>query len=259
MSEERAMSGEIMKTLRLQALDNDSGTRLRTLARLEEACNDIASGRALEFAREHGWDVACFLPHRRLVPNTVDQYRKMRKFADPKSDWTGPTKDTIAHDEGLKGYVAARDAERMQARRPPRRATKARKVDEIIAEKLDFNELELVRTALEHGRQAKLKFDTLAAFFHRLSAVDLRRYDTFSYEDVARSIRGQIGGDDRELLSQLAERLQDNELLAEMGLVFRSGRVKMDFPPGTDLVKPAELRVLVRLAGLDPDSLVSVN
>ncbi|MEA1842955.1 hypothetical protein [Agrobacterium tumefaciens] len=259
MSEDRAISDEIMKTLRQQARDNDSGTRLRTLARLEEACNDIASGRALEFAREHGWDIAYFLPHRRLVPNTVDQYRKMRKFADPKSDWTGPTKDTIAHDEGLKGYVTARDAERLQARRPPRRATKSRKVDEIIAQKLDFNELELVRTALEQGRQAKLKFDTLAAFFHRLSAVDLRQYDTFSYEDVARSIRGQISGDDREALSHLAKRLQDNELLAEMGLVFRNGRVKMGFSPGTDLVKPSELSVLVRLAGLDPDSLVSVN
>jgi len=259
MSEDRVTSGEIMKTLRQQARDNESETRLRTLARLEEACNDIVSGQALEFARKHGWDLSFFLPHRRLVPNSVDQYRRMRKFADPKSDWTGPTKDTIAHDEGLKGYVSARDAERDQARRPPRRATKAGSVDEIIAAKLDFNELQLVRTALERGRQAKLKFDTLAAFFHRLSAVDLRQYDTFSYEDVARSIRGQISGDDREVLSQLADRLQDNELLVGMGLVFRNGRVKMDFSPGTDLVKPAELRVLVRLAGLDPDSLVSVN
>ncbi len=259
MSKDRVISNEIIKTLRQQARDNGSETRLRTLDRLEEACNEIISGQALEFARKHDWDTSYFLPHRRLVPNSVDQYRKMRKFADPKSDWTGPTKDTIAHDEGLKGYVSARDLERDQARRPPRRATKAREVDEIIAAKLDFNELQMVRAALEQGRQAKLKFDTLAAFFHKLSAVDLKQYDTFSYEDVARSIRGQISGDDRETLSQLADRLQDNELLVGMGLVFRNGRVKMDFSPGTDLVKPPELRVLVRLAGLDPDSLVSVN
>lgn len=132
-------------------------------------------------------------------------------------------------------------------------------MDEIIAAKLDFNELQTVRSALEHGRQAKLKFDTLAAFFHRLSAVDLKQYDTFSYEDVAKSIRGQVSGDDREAISQLVDRLRDNELLVGMGLVFRNGRVKMDFAPGTDLVKPGELKVLVRLAGLDPDSLLSVN
>ncbi|UXT43313.1 hypothetical protein FY137_18795 [Agrobacterium tumefaciens] len=259
MAKDNEMSNEIIKTLRQQARDNGSETRLRTLDRLEEACNDITSGHALQFAREHNWDISYFLPQRRLVPNSVDQYRKMRKFVDPKSDWTGPTKDTIAHDAGLKAYVSARDNERNQARRPSRRATKAREVDDIIASKLDFNELQTVRSALERGRQATLKFDTLAAFFHRLSAVDLRRYDTFSYEEVAKSIRGQISGEDREILSQLADRLRNNELLVEMGLVFRNGRVKMDFSPGTDLVKPSELRVLVRLAGLDPDSLVSVN
>lgn len=107
MRKDGAMSTEIIKTLRQQARDNGSETRLRTLDRLEKACDDIVSGQALESARKHGWDVSYFMPHRRLVPNSVDQYRKMRKYADPKSDWTGPTKDTIAHDEGLKGYVLA--------------------------------------------------------------------------------------------------------------------------------------------------------
>ncbi|MGO7864948.1 hypothetical protein ACC676_25620 [Rhizobium ruizarguesonis] len=68
-----------------------------------------------------------------------------------------------------------------------------------------------MRAALESGRLAKRQFETLAAFFHKLAGVDLRRLDVFSFEDVARSIRGQIGGDDRQALAKLVERLHDHD------------------------------------------------
>lgn len=259
MTEAAKASATIMARLKGEAKANGSERRLGTLARLEEACDDIVSGRALDLAREHGWDKAYFMQHRRLVARSVHEYVLMRRYIAPKSVWNGPTKDTIAHDKNLSAYLSARDTEREVARRPSRRGTKSRAIDDIIAEKLDFNDQAAVRAALEGGRLAKRQFDTLAAFFHKLAGVDLRQLDAFSFEDVARSIRGQIGGDDRQVLSKLVERLQNNTVLVEMGLVFRNGRVKMDYAPGTDLVRPEELTVLVRLAGPDPDSLVSIN
>lgn len=259
MTGETTASTDIMTRLKGEAKINGSDRRLATLMRLEQACDDILSGRALELAREHGWDKAYFLPHRRLVARSVDEYIRMRRYIAPKSSWTGPTKDTIAHDEHLASYLTARDTEREVARRPSRRGTKARAVDDIVAEKLDFNEQATVRAALESGRLAKRQFDTLAAFFHKLAGIDLRRLDAFSFEDVARSIRGQIGGDDRQALGKLVERLQDQVFLMEMNLVLERGKVRMYDGLRSVLVERDELVVLARLAGLDPDSLVSIN
>jgi len=242
----------ILQALVLEAENNGSKSRLGTLSRLKEACDDVLSGEALKLARELGWRKDWFMPNRPLVVRSVHEYRKMRHNRSPRTEPTGPTLDTIAHDHGLSSYVKARERERMAVNRPPRprSGTRARRSDDIIAEKLDFNEQGIVRAELIDGRLAKLKYDTLAAFFHRLSGVDIGKRESFSFEDVASSIRGQISTDDRDALARLAVRLHDNELLVAMGLINEVGRIRTDYGDAV-LVKSDELRVLVRLAGLD--------
>lgn len=251
-------SETIMKGLLMEAEDNAS--RQGTLSRLREACDDVLSGHALKLARQCGWRKDWFVPNRALVYRSVHEYRKMRQFVSPRTEPPGPTLDTIAHDPGLSSYVKARERERAGQARPsrPKSGTRARRSDDIIAEKLDFNEQAIVRTELVAGRLAQRKFDTLAAFFHRLAGVDLGKRETFSFEDVARSIRGQLSGDDREPIERLVARLHDNELLVGMGLINDGGRILTDYGDLV-LVKPDELRVLVRLAGLDPGRLKPVN
>ncbi|MBY5367841.1 hypothetical protein [Rhizobium leguminosarum] len=262
MSEESdaPLSARIMARLVQEAKDNGSDRRLGTLARLKEACDDIASGRALELARKEGWSTTYFHPHRRLVALSVHEYRKLKQSLSPRTEPPGPTKDTIAHDEGLSDYLRARDGERNGARPPARKGTRARRVDEILLEKLDLNDQAAVRTELEDGRLARLRYNTLAAFFHKLSGVDLRDRENFSFEDVAAEIRGQISGDDRHALSSLVARLHDDRVLAGMGLQYEahSGRIMTDLGDLV-LITASEMRVLVRLSGLNPDSLKPIN
>lgn len=262
MSEESdgLLSTQIMARLVQEAKDNGSDRRVGTLARLKEACDDIVSGRALELARKKGWRTTYFHPHRRLVALSVHEYRKLKQSLSPRTEPPGPTKDTIAHDEGLSDYLRARDNERNGARPPARKGTRARRTDEILLEKLDFNDQTTIRTELEDGRLARLRYNTLAAFFHKLSGVDLRSRESFSFEEVDAEIRGQISGDDRQALASLVARLHDNRALAGMGLQYvdRTGKVMTDLGDLV-LVTAAEMRVLVRLSGLDPDRLKSVN
>ncbi|MGX9988829.1 hypothetical protein ACS4RR_006285 [Rhizobium sp. Z1P35] len=252
-------STELMTRLRGEARLAQSARRLATLARLEQACDDVVSGRALELARKHGWDGSRFRAHRRLVAASVDEYVRMMRYAEPKGGWTGPTKDTIAHDQELASYVNCRDAERATSKKPPRKGTGARRADDIVTEKLDFTDQAIVRAALESGRLAKRQFDTLASFFHKLLGVDLRSHDAFSFEDVARSIRAQISRDDREALASLVDRLHDDVRLMEMNLIIDKGKVRMYDGLRSVLVERSEMAVLIRLAGLNPDSLGSVG
>lgn len=254
------LSANIMARLVQEAKDNGSVKRLGTLARLKEACDDIVSGRALELARQKRWKTTYFHPHRKLVARSVHEYRRLKQSISPKTEEPGPTKDTIAHDGDLFSYLRAREEERDGARPPSRKGTRARKSDEIIAAKLDFNEQTIVRTELEDLRLARLRYNTLAAFFHKLSGVDLRNRESFSFEDVACEIRGQISGDDRQAIASLAARLHDNRTLALMGLQYEegTGRVMTDLGD-LILVTASELRVLVRLSGLDPYGLKSIN
>jgi len=254
------LSSQIMATLMLEAKDNGSDRRLGTLARLKEACDDILSGRALELARKKGWSTTYFHPHRRLVALSVHEYRKLKQSLSPGTEPPGPTKDTIAHDKGLSDYLQARDGERNGARPSARKGTRARRTDEILLENLDFNDQSVVRTELEEGRRARLRYNTLAAFFHKLSGVDLRDRENFSFEDVAAEIRGQISSDDRQELSNLVVRLHDNRVLAGMGLQYEkdSARIMTDLGDLV-LVTASEMRVLVRLAGLNPDRLKPID
>jgi hypothetical protein len=264
MTGEYLEAAAIMARLVQQAKDNGSARRLETLSRLKEACDDIVSGHALELARRNQWRTTYFHPGRRLVALSIHEYRRLRQHISPKTEPPGPTKDTIAHDVDLVSYLRARENERAgtqsQSRSRDRRGSRSRKSDDIILEKLDPEEQNVVRTELEEGRLSRLRFNTLARFFHKLSGVDLRDRENFSFEDVAREIRGQITGDDREAIARLAERFHDNRTLAGMGLQFeeRSGRVMTDLGDLV-LVRADELRVLVRLAGIDPDGLKAVN
>ncbi|TAZ42052.1 hypothetical protein [Rhizobium ruizarguesonis] len=249
------VSAKIMSRLLQEARDNGSVRRLGTLARLKEACDDIISGRALELAREKNWPLNYFHPHRRLVARSVHEYRRLRQYISPRTEEPGPTKDTIAHDDDLSSYLRARDEERKDARPPSRRGTRALRSDEIIMAKLEFSEQAIVRAELEEGRLARLRFNTLAAFFHKLSGVDLQNRESFSFEDVSREIKRQIANDDRLAIADLVARLHDNRFLAGIGLQYepQSGRVMTDI--GDLVLVPAnELRVLVRLSGLNPDN-----
>ncbi len=247
-------SEAIMQALVLEAENNGSKSRLGTLDRLKEACDAVLSGHALKLAREYGWRKDWFMPNRPLVVRSVHEYRKMMHNRSPRTEPTGPTRDTIAHDQGLSSYVRSRETERSAMDRPPRprSGTRARRSDDIISEKLDYNDQAILRTELADGRLAKRKYDTLAAFFHRLSGVDIGKKASFSFEDVASSIRGQISADDREALSRLANRLHNNEFLVAIGLINDRGSIRTDFGDAV-LVRADELRVLTRLAAVDAD------
>ena len=115
----QTLSGKLMEKLR-----RDADTlarpveRHRTLDRLLEACNDIASGKARGIVKQGlpEAEVNFRRSYTRIKPPRIEEYVLARRSMDVKagsapSAWTGPMAATIRKDGALLEYVRVRESE----------------------------------------------------------------------------------------------------------------------------------------------------
>jgi hypothetical protein len=249
-----SVSARQMQRLRADAALLGDPRRMGTLERLEQACSDLLSGAAMRLAEAHGRDGGRFrMSVRRLNPQAIEDYVRLRQQIEGRSYWSGPVSVTIRSDPDLKAYVKERAREAFGDRRPPKPNSSRRRIDEIVDRIPSLDDQSRLRVALEDGRQCKRELDLLREAVRKLPAVDpdILLKPGGAESDV--TIHAPLSGAERELVKTLLGRIRNNSYLFEMGLVFRNGRLKMDGPPGKDLVLPEELRLLCSLAGLSSD------
>jgi len=231
--------------------------RLGTLSRLVEACDELLSGEAYRRAKGAQRDPEFFNPNfLRLNSNTIHQYVRLRAYLDgAETTWTGPVATTIRGENDLTTYVRLREAEAKRPGKVRAKRPRARKLEEIVGSIQSITDQAVLRQALVDGRKYKRELDIVLATLRRLPDFDVDALKegkilTSRPYDVGESI---IAPEDAKTLRKLLVRFRDNTELAEFGLVYRSGRLKMDMPPGTDLVLPEEMSLLARLAGVGLD------
>lgn len=257
VSEDLVTADTLMDRLRSEAERIGDARRLGTLSRLVEACDDLLSGEAYRKAKAARRDPEFFNPNfLRLNSNTVHQYVRLRGHVDGSgTSWTGPVATTIRAEKDLMAYLKLREQETKRPGNPRSRRPRSRKLDEIVNGLQSITDQAALRQALADGRQWKRELDILLATLRRLPAIDIDalREGKIVSPSPAAGAPGLLAPEDSKTLRKLLARLKDNKGLSDFGLIFRSGRVKMDLAPGTDLVLPEELSLLARLAGVDAD------
>jgi hypothetical protein len=263
---DRVTSRKIMDRLRTEAAGGPrSNVRLATLRRLEEACDDLANGRARQLSLEAGRDEPTFGSPKRpnINPQAIHAYIRLRSRLDAAngitgeaSQWIGPHSVTIRADpEGLYAYVKARQAEvlGLPKRRPER--TRARRVDEIIAGIADTNDRLQIMDVVEDGYAAARRYAILTAALRKIPEIDIETLIS-GHPDKSRTpdpeILSALSQQDRLALRRFTDRLQDEKWLAAFGLRYDGRRVRMAMAPGTQLVTMDEFDLLRSLAGDPP-------
>lgn len=119
-----------------------------------------------------------------------------------------------------------------------------------------------LRHELESGRMAQRRLDILTAGLRHIPGIDidhilatenpksanLKRFLVVDSNSSGRT--DSLTAEERETLRRLVERLTDNEELRRDGLTFSNGRVKV-LATHRAVVKPLEMRLIQRLAGLE--------
>lgn len=242
----------LMDRLRSAATMAGDRRRLGTLARLVEACDEILSGAAYKKAKSAGEDPELFNPQfPKLNARIIEAYVRLRKRTEKgSSEWTGPVGTTIRADRGLMDYVKLRFAEIGAPNRPKARSNRAHQLDEIVNSVSGITGQAMLRQALAEGRIWKRQFDILSAALRIGPVVDIGRLQNGRLNGIDVS---SLSSREQEILRQFVCRLKDPKTLAEFGLTYHGGRIKMDYAPGSDLVVAEELRLLEKMAGLaDP-------
>lgn len=256
-SDDTLTAEALMKRLVSEAERIGDARRLGTLSRLVEACDELLTGEAYRRAKAARREPEFFNPNfLRLNSNTVHQYVRLRAHLDGGgTSWTGPVATTIRAEKDLMAYLKLREQEAKRPGAARSRRPRSRKLDEIVDGLQSITDQAVLRQALADGRQWKRELDILLATLRLLPDFDV---DAFREGKVlapggAEGGRVAIAPEDAKTLRKLLARLRDNDALSDFGLVFRSGRVKMDFAPGTDLVLPEEVSLLERLSGIGPE------
>ncbi|MDX9859470.1 MAG: hypothetical protein RBS99_01015 [Rhodospirillales bacterium] len=260
-------SSDIMVRLKAEAGEfKRPEQRLSTLRRLEEACDDLASGEGAEIirsaAKDHPELQAIFDAHHRggtiaIKPPRIAEYVKARRILDQrkgiKSAWTGPTDVTIRGDrEGLLAYVRRREIEQENVvKRRKRPAGLEDDIDQIP----DMNARQRIRFELDDGREAKRQLRLIKSGLLKIPAIDLAgvlgNSETVSVPSDGKTLAipstGPIDPDWHLLLEGLVTRLADKALLASFDLENDGNRIKNKTTKETLIRKP-ELALLKRLA-----------
>lgn len=246
----------LMNRLKIEAGVLGDARRLGTLSRLVEACDDLLSGEAYRRAKEARRDPEFFNPNfLRLNSNTVHQYVRLRAHLDGGGTiWTGPVATTIRAEKDLMAYLKLREQEAKRPGNPRPRGPRSRKLDQIVNGLQSITDQAVLRQAFADGRQWKRELDILLSTLRRLPNIDVDALKEGKTVSQPAGVPAPIAPEDSKTLRKLMMRLRDSQGLSEFGLVFRSGRVKMDFAPGTDLILPEEISLLARLAGIEPVS-----
>ncbi|KQY03699.1 hypothetical protein ASE23_12950 [Rhizobium sp. Root73] len=243
-----ATSASYMKKMRDDAANDTTGKRRVTLDHLEIACQDIISGKAFQMAQKGQFDTKRFRPSRKiLVAEDVHAYVEMRaRMEGVETQWKGPKAGTIRHDKDMLNYLEALVVERYGSRQKTKNSPST-VVDEIIDKLSPSDQLE-VRKALEYGKQAARELNVARELLRKMTGIDLNsvKKET-TIEELLGRIPTSIPEHQEKIIHQLLKRLTNTNFLAEMGLIYRAGRVKMDYGSGTELVTPDEMSTLSKL------------
>ena len=243
-----ATSASIMKKMRADAANDTTGKRHATLDHLEIACDEIISGKAFQMAQKGQFDAKRFRPSRRIiVAEDVHAYVEMRaRMEGAVTAWRGPKKGTIRHDKDMLNYLEALVVERYGSRQKIK-SSPSTAVDQIIDRLPPTDQLEL-RKALEVGKQAARQLNVARALLRKMTGIDLHLLNKeTTIEELLSRIPTSIPEHQEKIIYQLLKRITNTGFLAEMGLVYRVGRVKMDYGSGTELITPDEMSTLSKL------------
>jgi hypothetical protein len=251
---ETATAESLMARLQAEAKRAFDERRVGTLSRLVEACDEILLGNAYKRAKSAKQDPEIFNPNFvKLNSRVIEMYVRFRARLGAK-EWTGPVATTIRGDKDLMTYVKLRDTESNRPGRPKRHTPQSRRADEIIDRIESVHDQAMLRDVLAKAREAKRQLDIMVAALrkHPEINVDALREGQYTLRKIDGPLaQSAISADDTKLIRRFVTRLHDNALLEDFGLVFRSGRVKMEMGASLDLVYPEEMRLLERLAGLE--------
>lgn len=259
-------SDKIMERLRIEAQERGRpAQRLATLDRLEEACNDIASGKASEFIRSAGQadpslKEAYDNHYKRGVvaikPPRIEEYVKARRIFDQrkgvKSAWTGPTSVTLRSEpDGMLAYVRKRETEQENLARKGKRSPA---LDDDIDQIADMSTRQRVRFALDDGREAKRQLNLLKQGLVKIPGIDVHAILEQHFDPAARStsttsalLSSGLTAADTQILRNLVARLTDVTTLASHELEYDGQRIK-NKATNQALIEKPELAVLKRLA-----------
>lgn len=255
VDEEALTADMLMGRLKRQAESAQDSRRTGTLSRLVEACDDLLSGEAYKRAKAARRDPEVFNPNfLRLSSNIVASYIRLRGHLEGSgTSWTGPVAVTMRSDKDLMAYLKLREVEAKRPGRARSRGPRSRKLEEIVDGLQSITDQAVLRQALADARQWKRELDILLAALRRLPGIDIDalREGRATAPSSGSGGAATLAPDDIKTLRGLLGRLRDNNRLPEFGLVFRKGRVKMDFAPDTDLILPEEMSLLARLASID--------
>lgn len=246
------LSEKMMDRFMQNALVMESSRRAGTLSRLREACDAILSGEAEKLARNPvaKEDPAYFRQRRpKLSTPMIERYVKMRqRLEGAGSDWTGPVAVTIRKDPDLDDYYNQRLAELAPFRE--RRFSAHPRADHIEAamRELPLTDRSIIREALDEGRQAKRELDMLRHALRNIPGLDLDAVLSGDKPQPTYQLLEALPAAERLTLKSLLSRITDPNALRETGLVFRDGRLSVDYS-GEDIVMPEEISLLRRLAG----------
>jgi len=237
---------------RMKEAASDSPQRLKTIERFETACSHILSGQALIMAKGKLRDTAYFRPGRVLVAESVHAYVTMRQIIEGyESEWTGPKKRTIRGDKEMLLYIdLLNEASGVQPM--PRKGGRSYEVIDIISRIPDPSERAILRTEFEEARVAIAQKNIAVETLAKVAAIDLTKLPpksslTFILASASNN-KFSLNSKEKETFQRLATTVMDAEHLGEMGLVFRGGRVKMDSPPGSELISAEAVALIFSLA-----------
>lgn len=231
----------------LQAGNKQADARLETLTRLKVLCDDILSGNAIMLAQKGQHDRVPFRA-KKVNEKAVFAYNRMR-------GWKGPHPVTIRKSDGYRTYVNARENEVDRPKPTKPRTEAGREVDKAVDQIADMEARDTVRRELELGRKAKAELNNMLHLITLIPGLDLdalkenrRKGEALEFISVG------IDEPRRKILLKMLVRLTDNDgFLKEFDLIFRSGRIKIGYGTGRDLIFPEEISVLSYLADFRPE------
>lgn len=210
--------------------------RLRTLNRLTQACEDIASGRAANIVKAaYGKDFGLGL-NPKITPSSIDRYVRARRAKD--DSWSGPTRAFIHNDPGILSFVKACEDERQKPLLPRRPSPPRRRLEEAIETIPSADDRQFVRLEVERLRKTRNELELLRKGLRKIAPIDI---DKILEGGVADALGNN--GPLIEILAPLVARFLDEEEMSRIGLVLVNGRLACRTTHQT-LVKKMEMEAL---------------
>ena len=253
-------SQSIHDRLLLDAQNRDRPeVRLATIGRLVLACDAIERGDAIWIDEAIRHKHSLRSRERDITPSNIEKFVKAMRQAGHQ-EWTGPTRPFIQNDPDLLSYVRARGLEHPKLHRPKRPSDRFKNLTIAVDQVRDPELRLLVMQDLEKGRAAQQKLDILWRGLSQFPSVDVnallrgaKQPSSKGGTDLNRQLTDthpHLTEQDRACLVNMVARLFDPDEMSRCGLmVDGDNRLKLAFPPGTTIIRPAEMDVLLKLTG----------